>query len=503
MSGQPTPLPYFRGLGGTHRLERRARNLRRAIFAPVYAPLVAGLTAGALTDVFTLSGGVAAAYALTIGAYTFSERARSRYDKYGADYRAHRRDVEPFVAAWPDWCAHNGWYAGGGDAQRLPELIDVVVTDTQTVVTWRPLGNQKVATWDAASHQLMLVADAQTKRWEHLGSGVLRTELGTKPLAELYEVKTLAQFRADVLGKAGEFILGPREGGGVAIWKPSAGTPHLFIWGRTDGGKGTMMRNILMAALMHGWVISGIDAKGMGEFSWLQETGVQVARKLEDQVQALRDVYGEYERRRDYLAGKKVANWNKLPKAERDPRLVFFIDEVVGLLEHEPVDDKTTKQGKAAAARNALRSECAYLLRGLAARGRAANMHILMNTQRGDIELLGGDGAGAMRDQFVTVATGDLSNRALLMAFDLNKGDAEAIGGMTGIQGRFLTTGLYSGDRDFYFGQGWYVDEDAPAKWDLPEYKHKPLERRQGDIDIDQDEGTGGPARAASRQGKD
>lgn len=134
-----------------------------------------------------------------------------------------------------------------------------------------------------------------------------------------------------------EVLIGRAARGGDVIWRPDDnGRAHLFIAGRTGGGKGVSSNDVLAHATAAGWRIVVLNPKKAGEFRWLGSSA-SIAETPTGMFKALEWVRLEMERRADILDDVfGVASWThvpleKLARHRMDHRVLLFIDEIVRL----------------------------------------------------------------------------------------------------------------------------------------------------------------------------
>ena len=98
-----------------------------------------------------------------------------------------------------------------------------------------------------------------------------------------------------------EVLIGRAARGGDVIWRPDDnGRAHLFIAGRTGGGKGVSSNDVLAHATAAGWRIVVLNPKKAGEFRWLGSSA-SIAETPTGMFKALEWVRLEMERRADIL----------------------------------------------------------------------------------------------------------------------------------------------------------------------------------------------------------
>lgn len=324
---------------------------------------------------------------------------------------------------WKDLAAGAGWTVTRDGRVQRPRLVSArPVDDDAVAVTMRPLESQGLARWDEIAHQIRRHIGAPTVRWwtDPTDSGLLVAHIGLVPLPDSLPLSQPPPPAG--VDRHATVYLGAAAGGGVAAWRP-AESPHMLIAGQTGGGKGVTIRLILTQ--LAGWDVRIVNPKLSGEFGWLAgAAGVVVVDDPDAMTAVLRDVEVERQARQAVIAAAGVDTVHDLPDPPRP--ILLVVDETSVLLARDLDADGSR----------------ARLLLSLARMGRSAAVHLLVATQRPDVQgrALGPHG-GAMREQLsARLAVGRLGPDGLRMVFDAGDGDLAA--GLPGIPGRGLASGL-------------------------------------------------------------
>jgi hypothetical protein len=360
------------------------------------------------------------------------------------------------------------WTRGTGPAERAPSLLYCRAEGTDTIaLAWRPWINNAEGSWGKHAEVIKQALGAQTVRhWTSPeDSGVLEVRIGITPLPRRVELHDPPEPVTPDEHLA--IYIGPRAGGGDTHWRP-IDSPHIFINGETNGGKGVILRLILAQTVptCHGVVV---NPKGAGEFAWMEDapgwgtveiphvepgaTDEQVTaaeNQLRDRiVAALRRVNSERIRRQALIREHRVDRWCDLPPSIRPVPFFVIFDEVAEAAGGD--DDPATQQIGA-------------LLATLARLSRSAGIFLALAAQRGDVGNLGPQG-GQLRSQLTGfLAVGGIDQTGLGM---LTRGRVTAdLGALSqGIKGRALAARLDSeGAADVCVVQVAYLSQETAAR---------------------------------------
>ena len=232
-----------------------------------------------------------------------------------------------------------------------------------------------------------------------------------------------------------ELILGRSYMGEVIV--NLSVTPHMLIGGSTGSGKTILLKNLLFQTLKKGADIYIADFKGGVDFPKVWHESSTIITDQNDLIKTLNDIVMELYRRRDLLVRSECANIDDYNSkySQNLPRIIFACDEVAELL------DKTGL-GKEQKQRIA---EIEGLIATIARLGRAFGIHILLATQRPDVNIISGQIKNNI-DYRVCGRADDILSQIILDKTDANDlipKDA---------QGRFLT------NSDILF-QGYWFDD--------------------------------------------
>jgi hypothetical protein len=430
------------------------------LLAPVYAAIAAWLIAMlvglpgwacVLLPVAVLAGMVAALgdegrrFSLGQLEAALRERAIASRERLLA-VRVRRR--------WAETCLALGWDKVDGDPVRRPELRHVDVRGHALRLSWRPRGDQKAAAWPALVDALRrrLGAFSADFREDPKDPGAIVASFGLVPVPDRVDANGGGRLAArdpytpevgqlgrkvsgDDADNLGAFALGPRAGGGAAAWAP-AEVPHLLVAGATGGGKGGLLRLLAHRTHAAGWAVRVLDPKGSGEQRWAHEAGIPVLHDLEGQVDLLRATAQEVLERCRLTWAHGVDRVGALPEALRPAPVLVILDEAPDVL--------LLRRVLAEKAADELRSEAASLVSEIAAKGRAAAVHLVLSVQRPTVDVLGQLGGFLRANLAGRVLLGRANSESLEAMFGPGHGDLAPQ--LSGIPGRALVAGLRAGE---------------------------------------------------------
>lgn len=168
---------------------------------------------------------------------------------------------------------------------------------------------------------------------------------------------------------------------GIEVWDPEE-VPHVLVCGTTGGGKSVAERTILKHLLEHpaSWVIYGIDPKRV-ELSELRgyPNVRAVATDVEDMLEVVQEAYEEMEARYGRMEASGTGA-KKIHELDPDaPRIMLVIDELADITGQSGLKTPEAK------AEDEMAGQIAHSLDRIAAKGRAAGVHLLLCTQRPDV----------------------------------------------------------------------------------------------------------------------
>jgi hypothetical protein len=185
--------------------------------------------------------------------------------------------------------------------------------------------------------------------------------------------------------------------------------PHLLIAGRSGAGKSNIQRLLLDRALASdAWRVLAIDPKRVELADYREHPRtVSIATELEESVALLELAEQEITARYTRMNETGVLHFRVLPA--RPPALLITVDEAFALLCPENIRSAEGEQ------RDALRMRASLLLESIALLGRAAGVHLSLNTQRPDVSVIG----GVLKSNLdARIACGPMSANQSLLAMD-------------------------------------------------------------------------------------
>ena len=353
-------------------------------------------------------------------------------------------------SGWPALALQLGWDVGFPDGRRMvPDLVAVRWESEDTLkVSCRPLAHQGREGWGKMAEQLRRELRASVCSHRESASGVLEVTLGMKALPETVAMPVEAL--EDSLD--GAMRLGLIAGGGEAVWRPFE-VPHLLVAGKTNRGKGVVVRSCTAQALASGWQVYIVNPKRSGEYAvWKVAHGVPVLTELGEVNDLLGSLLGQMFTRQAFLEERGVGSWLKLRGRGELPAgwhpVLLVVDEASALLTPDKSDKKV----------EALQLNIGSRLARYAQLGRSSGMHMVMLTQRPDASQLGPSGGSLRNNIEARVVVGSLDDEGLRMMFPSI--DPERKSDLYGLPGRALCSQLNRSDEAVYTVQMYYLDEE-------------------------------------------
>jgi hypothetical protein len=200
-----------------------------------------------------------------------------------------------------------------------------------------------------------------------------------------------------------------------------------------------------------------LDPKGTGENRCAHEAGIPVVHDLEAQVELLRRIAQELLQRCRVTWDHGLDRVGALPEGLRPAPVPLVLDEApdVLLLRRVPAEKEADE----------FRSEAASLTSEIAAKGRAAAVHLVLSVQRPTVDVLGQFGGFLRANLAGRVLLGRANPESLEAMFGPGRGDLAPQ--LTGIPGRALASGLRAGDVEPVLCQVAWLDaaDLLPAGW--------------------------------------
>ena len=185
--------------------------------------------------------------------------------------------------------------------------------------------------------------------------------------------------------RQGEFVFGPREGGGQLVWKMKE-TPHGLFGGKTGSGKSVALSVPLFFGLYNPDLVELIVCEPKNtDFAWTPEfpNVIQFATTDTEIAAAITRAEEEMDRRQsllreiggrdiDQLRAKMAANPQLVEEYGPPPRhLILLVDEIAEFLAHSA--DKDLEE---------LKDEARADLEKIGRLGRALGVNLVVTTQR-------------------------------------------------------------------------------------------------------------------------
>ena len=216
-------------------------------------------------------------------------------------------------------------------------------------------------------------------------------------------------------------ILG--ENRGIPIYHDLAVSPHLFICSRTGGGKSSLIRNVMLQGLWKDYEIWLIDYKKGVDYSGAWKYYCKMVTTDEELLPLLEKVHNIMSERLNLLKKDKATNIDEYNKRHGTSikRILLVFDETAECLDKTAADKQ----------RKEFIDTANKYLSSLFRLGRAANISIILSTQRGGADLL----TGSIRANIYNIC-GIADN--VLSVMVLGNGDADKRIPKNA-RGRFLT----------------------------------------------------------------
>lgn len=181
--------------------------------------------------------------------------------------------------------------------------------------------------------------------------------------------------RDDFVLALGESLLGPVT---VDLDK----IPHVLLGGSTGSGKSLLLKLLLMQALQKGAEVYIADFKGGVDFPRAWRGRCRMCFTETDLLDLLDGLVDELNRRKALFGAEGHPNLGAYNKAKGDhlPRLIFACDEVAEVLDKTGADSERKK----------LLAQIENRLATIARLGRAFGVHLILATQRPDVNILPG-----------------------------------------------------------------------------------------------------------------
>ncbi len=364
-----------------------------------------------------------------------------------------RRRRRNFVRQWPDFCDRLGWsqrlqvHAGVRRPEetpaQVPDLVAFEADDRGAQLIIKPLSSQPRAKWPTMADALARDRGYPHQRWFEPHVGHLQIDLIST------ELPTIVHY-SDQLHVRGEWDRIPiaiDAAGQLVCWTVSE-VPHLLVGGTTQGGKGSVIRCVMMHCLQTGWQVIPLNPKGSGEFGWSEDLGVPVVTEIAKAAQVMKWVELEMARRQRIVGKAKVNNRTRLPNPDDLPPLMLIVDEGSALLTPNKANKEMAKQ----------QLLVADVLTRVAMQGRSVGLHLLLAAQRPDVQHLGPAGGQLRMNMDARIAVCDVDGDGKRMMFDND--DPDILRNLNGTKGRAVITKLSAGSNDIFPAQVIYADEE-------------------------------------------
>lgn len=126
------------------------------------------------------------------------------------------------------------------------------------------------------------------------------------------------------------------DDGGIVTYDPHD-TAHLLITGMTMSGKSSAAVTLVCGMLKRGWMVFVADpVKHAGDFTMIRDRLAGVADGLNETAAMLAWIMQENDRRKQLQMSLGVEDYDRIPEADRPPRIGVFLDEFNSTLERMP-----------------------------------------------------------------------------------------------------------------------------------------------------------------------
>ena len=224
-------------------------------------------------------------------------------------------------------------------------------------------------------------------------------------------------------------------------------------------------RNIIISCILRQeqWVLLGIDLKRV-ELSLYRRWGIRVATNFEDAALFTRFVQSTMMARYTKMEQMGINNWDDMPEDQRGPALMLMVDELGELL--APIKGKSDEMKEM----QEQQEEVSANLASIARLGRAAQVFIVLATQRPSADLIDGQ----LRDNLSNrVVCGNVKSNISTMMFDNTMG--------TRIKGKPMgRIGVQISGGQVVMAQGFFAPEEWLEDYFEKQGGFKPIDNSQG-----------------------
>ncbi|MDP4038454.1 MAG: DNA translocase FtsK 4TM domain-containing protein [bacterium] len=258
---------------------------------------------------------------------------------------------------------------------------DVSIGPTVAQYTLKPSSGVKLNKITTLDRDLALALAAHPIRIEApipgkslVGVEVPNKKIATVRLKDILSSKEMEQYKSNL-----SFILG-RDVSGEIVAADLAKMPHLLIAGATGSGKSVMINSLILSLLYRNspseLKLIMVDQKRveLTPYNKIPHLLTPVITEIDKTLSALKWVVAEMERRYrlfSNVSSKGIADYNRQNQKDAMPHIVVLIDELNELM---------MVAGK----------DLEALVVRLAQTGRAAGVHLVLSTQRPDVNVITG-----------------------------------------------------------------------------------------------------------------
>lgn len=281
----------------------------------------------------------------------------------------------------------------------------------------------------------------------------------------------LVALTADRISKTSSKVyMGQCSSNQPLIWDVNAAY-HMLIAGKTGKGKGGTARSILIHAVAHSetWDAVVVSAKNSGEFKWFTERGGQVCApvQVEDthsrtgmttdpspMVDAIAEAHQMVMERTVFMQEKGYESWQQAMNSHPElKRHLVFIDEFKTMMNALSATTGVAKEDKINAH---IKAAVVRAVQDIAATARTAGVHLVIATQKADVDAVGGGSTLNNLDARVVTSA---SSKATEQALD----ELPEAGALSAAPGRVYHKNLDGISDSAVQGQiGWVEPADIP-----------------------------------------
>lgn len=413
---------------------------------------------------------------------------------------------------WPKLCRVEHLIEIGDRRTRIAKCVRVQFGSgrwwrpSTITITVRPLARHYPPHWKVYVHHVLRFTGYRSGTWvvdpddpKQLILTIRRDRLPKRlligkdvPVARFDPVETNP---ANPYRATEPIYLGVGEDGEDVVWNPDESGPgSLFVAGRTGGGKGFILKLLILFGVRSGWRVWIANPKGSGEFRWFGSHVAQ-AKTTAGMYRMVHEFRAEMIRRAELLDDVfEVDTWDKvaldqLREHDMHYRHLLIVDEMVDLLQSKGTVMVPPPEGKGRPLD--LYYTMVKELNDTAAQARAFGMSLVCATQHGISEHLGPFGSTMKSNFGARIAVGFVEPEAAGAMFGKDRATDVAVDLRDGRPGRCFAQGLTNDDAYGRLAQMAFAETDVLVPLlptERPVHQHPVFEQRTSTSSTTNDE---------------